>query len=122
MVLNAGCDLNETKQEDPGVILYHDNGVILNPLWAACERANQSIVELLLAKGARTVIRADLNMTALHCNAMAQAESVAITKLLVDSGCPLNLRTTSAGETPLFLAANSGQFSLLALLAQLLTL
>lgn len=105
LLLNAGCDLNETKQDE--------NGVILNPLWAACERSNQAIVELLLSKGANTIIRPDLNMTALHCNAMAQSENVAITKLLVEHKCPINMRTTSAGETPLFLATNSGFFEII---------
>lgn len=42
-LLAAGCDVNETKEDE--------TGVILNPLWAACERGNIEIVELLLAKG-----------------------------------------------------------------------
>lgn len=100
MLLAAGCDVNETKQDE--------NGVILNPLWAACERINQSVVEVLLDKGAKTIIREDLKMTALHCSAMAQYESLPIVKLLVAHGCPPNLKSTQAGETPLFLACNSG--------------
>jgi hypothetical protein len=82
--------------------------VILNPLWAACERSNITIVDTLLKRGANTIIRPDLNMTALHCAAMAQYESLAIAKLLVEHKCPVNLKSTQAGETPLFLAINSG--------------
>lgn len=100
VLIDAGCDVNETKEDE--------NGVILNPLWAACERSNLAIVELLLSKGAQTVIRPDLNMTALHCAAMAQSESVNIARLLVEHNCPVNLKSTQAGETPLFLAINSG--------------
>ena len=100
MLLDAGCEVNETKQDE--------NGVILNPLWAACERANVTIVELLLNRGANTIIRPDLNMTALHCTAMAQFESLPIAKLLVENKCPVNYKSTQAGETPLFLACNSG--------------
>ena len=58
MLLDAGCDVNETKQDE--------NGVILNPLWASLERTNISIVETLLNKGANTIIRPDLNMTAVN--------------------------------------------------------
>ncbi len=100
MLIEAGADVNETKQDE--------NGVILNPLWAACERTNQSVVELLLEKGAKTLIKEDLKMTALHCTAMAQYESLLIAKLLVEHKCPVNLKSTQAGETPLFLACNSG--------------
>jgi hypothetical protein len=75
---------------------------------AACERSNITIVDTLLKKGANTIIRPDLNMTALHCAAMAQYESLAIAKLLVEYKCPINLKSTQAGETPLFLAINSG--------------
>jgi ankyrin repeat protein len=39
---------------------------------------------------------------------MAQYESLTLAKLLVDHKCPLNLKSTQAGETPLFLACNSG--------------
>lgn len=39
---------------------------------------------------------------------MAQYESLTLSKLLVDHKCPLNLKSTQAGETPLFLACNSG--------------
>lgn len=39
---------------------------------------------------------------------MAQYESLTLAKLLVDNKCPLNLKSTQAGETPLFLACNSG--------------
>jgi ankyrin repeat protein len=99
-LLDAGCDVNETKQDE--------NGVILNPLWAACERSNLSVVELLLARGANPLIRPDLKMTALHCTAMAQYENLQIAKLLVEHKCPINLKSTQAGETPLFLACNSG--------------
>lgn len=100
ILLEAGCDVNETKQDE--------NGVILNPLWAACERSNLEIVKILLKHGADTVIRPDLQMTSLHCTAMAQCESLAIAKLLVEHKCPLNLKSAQAGETPLFLACNSG--------------
>ena len=62
----------------------------------------------LLECGANVVIRPDLNMTALHCVAMAQYESVVIAELLLKYKCPLNMRTVQAGETPLFLACNSG--------------
>jgi ankyrin repeat protein len=48
-LLDAGCDVNETKEDE--------NGVILNPLWASCERGNLAVVEILLSKGARTIIR-----------------------------------------------------------------
>lgn len=89
IMLEAGCDVNETKEDD--------NGVILNPLWAACERGNIEIVEMLLTKGARTIIREDLKMTALHCACMAQYECLPIVKLLVEHNCPLNLKSTSAG-------------------------
>lgn len=99
-LIDAGCDPNETKEDE--------NGVILNPLWAACERGNLVIVEYLLSKGARTMIREDLKMTAMHCTAMAQYESLAIAKLLVEHKCEINVKTTQAGETPLFLASNSG--------------
>lgn len=47
-------------------------------------------------------------MTSLHCTAMAQCESIAIAKLLVKHKCPLNMKSSQAGETPLFLACNSG--------------
>lgn len=90
ILLQAGCDVNETKEDE--------TGVILNPLWAACERGNIEIVEMLLAKGARTVIREDLKMTALHCACMAQYECLPIVKLLIDNKCPINLKSTSAGE------------------------
>lgn len=99
-LIEAGCDVNETKEDE--------NGVILNPLWAACERSNLAVVEILLQKGANPIIRSDLNMTALHCTAMAQYESLTIAKLLVDHKCPINLKSIQAGETPLFLASNSG--------------
>jgi len=89
-LLEAGCDVNETKEDE--------NGVILNPLWAACERGNLEIVEMLLAKGARTMIREDLQMTALHCTCMAQYECLPIAKLLVEYKCPINLKSTSAGN------------------------
>lgn len=97
-LLDAGCDVNETREDE--------NGVILNPLWAACERTNLAIVEILLQRGANPIIRAD--MTALHCTAMAQYESLPIAKLLVEYKCPINLKSEQAGETPLFLASNSG--------------
>jgi ankyrin repeat protein len=100
ILIEAGCDVNETKQDE--------NGVILNPLWAACERSNLGIVEILLAHGANTIIRPDLKMTSLHCTAMAQCESLAIAKLLVENKCPINMKSAQAGETPLFLASNSG--------------
>ena len=100
ILLEAGCDVNETKQDE--------NGVILNPLWAACERSNLEIVQILLTHGANTIIRPDLKMTSLHCTAMAQCESIEITKLLVKHKCPLNMKSSQAGETPLFLACNSG--------------
>ena len=100
MLIEAGADVNETKQDE--------NGVILNPLWAACERTNLSVVEILLEKGAKTLIKEDLKMTALHCASMAQYESLPIAKLLVEHKCPINLKSTQAGETPLFLACNSG--------------
>jgi len=100
ILLEAGCDVNETKQDE--------NGVILNSLWAACERSNLEIVEILLAHGANTVIRPDLKMTSLHCTAMAQCESLPIAKLLVEHNCPVNMKSSQAGETPLFLACNSG--------------
>ncbi|CAF0714986.1 unnamed protein product [Brachionus calyciflorus] len=99
-LLEAGCDVNETKEDE--------SGVILNPLWAACERSNFPIVEILLQKGANTLIRPDLNMTALHCAAMAQYENLQIVKLLVEYKCPINLKSIQAEETPLFLACNSG--------------
>jgi ankyrin repeat protein len=102
LVDQGHCDINETKEDE--------NGVILNPLWAACERSNLNIVEFLLTRGARTIIRPDLNMTAMHCAAMAQYESLSVAKLLVEQKCPINLRSTQAGETPLFLAINSGYF------------
>ena len=100
ILLEAGCDVNETKQDE--------NGVILNPLWAACERSNLEIVKILLAHGADPVIRPDLKMTSLHCTAMAQCESLPIAKLLVEHKCPLNMKSAQASETPLFLACNSG--------------
>ena len=100
ILVEAGCDVNETKQDE--------NGVILNPLWAACERSNLAIVDILLKHGANTIIRPDLRMTALHCTAMAQCESLPIAKLLVEHKCPINLKSAQAGETPLFLACNSG--------------
>ena len=84
MLINAGADVNETKQDE--------NGVILNPLWAACERTNMGVVEFLLEKGAKTLIKEDLKMTALHCTAMAQYESLPIAKLLVEHKCPINLK------------------------------
>jgi ankyrin repeat protein len=111
MLLEAGADVNETKQDE--------NGVILNPLWAACERTNQIVVELLLEKGAKTVIKEDLKMTALHCTAMAQYESLSIAKLLVEHKCPINLKSTQAGETPLFLACNSGYSEIVEYLLEL---
>ena len=95
LLIEAGCDVNETKQDE--------NGVILNPLWAACERSNLKTVEMLLKSGANTIIRPDLQMTALHCACMAQYESLPIVKLLVEYKCPINLKSTQAGETPLFL-------------------
>jgi ankyrin repeat protein len=76
-------------------------------------------VDTLLKKGANTVIRPDLNMTALHCAAMAQYESLAIAKLLVEHKCPVNLKSTQAGETPLFLAINSGYSELVEYLLSL---
>ena len=48
LLIDAGCDVNETKQDE--------NGVILNPLWAACERSNFKIVEILLKNGAKTIM------------------------------------------------------------------
>ena len=95
LLIEAGCDVNETKQDE--------NGVILNPLWAACERSNLKTVEMLLKNGANTIIRPDLQMTALHCSCMAQYESLPIVKLLIEYKCPINLKSTQAGETPLFL-------------------
>ncbi|RNA05881.1 ankyrin repeat [Brachionus plicatilis] len=100
LLLDAGCSADETREDE--------NGVILNPLWAACERSNTQIVELLLQRGANPVIKAEFNMTALHCTAMAQYENLQIAKLLVDYQCPINLKSSQAGETPLFLACNSG--------------
>lgn len=100
MLLDAGCDVNETKQDE--------NGVILNPLWSSVERTNISVAELLLSRGANAIIRPDLQMTALHCAAMAQYECLTLVKLLVEHKCPLNMKSTQAGETPLFLASNSG--------------
>lgn len=99
-LLDAGCNVDETKEDE--------SGVILNPLWAACERSNFPIVEILLQRGANPIIKSDLNMTALHCAAMAQYENLQIVKLLVDHKCPINMKSTQAGETPLFLACNSG--------------
>lgn len=95
ILLEADCDVNETKQDE--------NGVILNPLWAACERSNLKTVEMLLKHGANTIIREDLQMTALHCSCMAQYENLPIVKLLVEYKCPINMKSTQAGETPLFL-------------------
>lgn len=89
-LIEAGCDVNETKEDE--------GGVILNPLWAACERGNLEIVELLLSKGARTLIREDLQMTALHCACMAQYECLPIVKLLVEHKCPINVKSTSSGR------------------------
>lgn len=90
-LLEAGCDVNETKEDE--------TGVILNPLWAACERGNYEIVQLLLSRGARTIIREDLQMTALHCACMAQYECLPIVKLLIEHNCPINLKSTSAGNS-----------------------
>jgi ankyrin repeat protein len=74
----------------------------------ACEKSNIEVVKVLLESGANCIIRPDLNMTALHCAAMAQYENVEIAKLLIAHKCPINARTTDAGETPFFLACNSG--------------
>jgi ankyrin repeat protein len=100
ILIEAGIDVNETKEDE--------NGAILNPLWAVCERSNLDIATRLLECGANVIIRPDINMTALHCVAMAQYESVVIAELLVKYKCPLNMHTKQAGETPLFLACNSG--------------
>jgi ankyrin repeat protein len=100
LLIEAGCDINQTKQDE--------SGVILNPLWAAVEKTNVNIVEELLMRGAKTIVREDLNMTAMHCCAMAQSECLPIAKLLYEYKCPINLRSTQAGETPIFLACNSG--------------
>lgn len=48
LLIDAGCDVNETKQDE--------NGVILNPLWAACERSNLKIAEMLLKHGAKPIM------------------------------------------------------------------
>lgn len=103
-LIQAGCDVNETKQDE--------HGVILNPLWASCERSNFKSVEILLKNGADPIIRPDLQMTALHCTCMAQYENLPIAKLLVEYKCPINVPSTQAGETPLFLACNSGYSSI----------
>jgi ankyrin repeat protein len=58
-------------------------------------------------------------MTALHCVAMAQYESIECAQILVDHKCPINERTTDAHETPLFLACNSGYKDIAAYLIQL---
>ena len=100
ILIEAGADVNEIKEDE--------NGAILNPLWAVCERSNLDIAMRLLECGANVIIRPDLNMSALHCVAMAQYESVIIAELLVKYKCPLNMHTKQAGETPLFLACNSG--------------
>jgi len=103
-LIQAGCDVNETKQDE--------HGVILNPLWASCERSNFKSVEILLKNGADPIIRPDLQMTALHCTCMAQYENLPIAKLLVEYKCPINVPSTQAGETPIFLACNSGYSSI----------
>lgn len=58
-------------------------------------------------------------MTALHCVAMAQYESIEIAQLLVKYKCPINENTIPAGETPFFLACNSGYAELVEYLMKL---
>ena len=67
MLIDAGCDVNETK--------FDESGVILNPLWAACERSNLIVVETLLAHGANTLIKSDLKITAVKKNIIINVDT-----------------------------------------------
>jgi len=109
---NAG-DIGKSAKEGAGLAINISTGTFGTALQAACHKGDESIVELLLSKGADTNIQGGQYGTPLQAGCLGGFER--IVQSLLDNGADINIEKGLYG-TALQAAASSGHENIVKLL------